>query len=58
MLIMTIAAARALIDLDMPLEEIAKKAMNIASDICMYFLSLTTASSRYTNKNFIIETLD
>lgn len=58
MLIMTIAAARALIDLDMPLEEIAKKAMNIASDICMYFLSLTTSSSRYTNKNFIIEILD
>ncbi|TIM43604.1 MAG: ATP-dependent protease subunit HslV [Mesorhizobium sp.] len=42
-----LAAARALMDTDKDAEEIARKAMQIASDICVY-----------TNNNFIIETLD
>ena len=42
-----LAAARALIDTSMIAEEIARKAMQIASDICVY-----------TNNNFVIETLD
>ena len=39
--------ARALIDTDKDAEEIARKAMQIAADICVY-----------TNHNFVIETLD
>ncbi|MFK0686721.1 ATP-dependent protease subunit HslV [Mesorhizobium sp. IMUNJ 23033] len=42
-----LAAARALMDSDKNAEEIARKAMQIASDICVY-----------TNNNFVIETLD
>jgi ATP-dependent HslUV protease subunit HslV len=42
-----LAAARALIDTDKDAEEIARKAMQIASDICVY-----------TNNNFIVETID
>ena len=42
-----LAAARALIDTDKDAEEIARKAMQIASDICVY-----------TNNNFVVETLD
>jgi ATP-dependent HslUV protease, peptidase subunit HslV len=42
-----LAAARALIDTDKDAEEIARKAMQIAADICVY-----------TNNNFVIETLD
>jgi ATP-dependent HslUV protease subunit HslV len=42
-----LAAARALIDTDIDAEEIARRAMKIASEICVY-----------TNDNFIIETLD
>lgn len=43
-----LAAARALIDRDdMSAEEIARKAMTIAADICVY-----------TNHNFVFETLD
>jgi ATP-dependent protease HslVU, peptidase subunit len=41
-----LAAARALIDTDLSAEEIAKKAMKIAGDICIY-----------TNENVVIETL-
>jgi ATP-dependent HslUV protease subunit HslV len=42
------AAARALLDFpDLSAEEVAKKAMNIASDMCIY-----------TNKEFLIECLD
>ena len=41
-----LAAARALIDLDLPAEAIARKAMKIAADICIY-----------TNENVVIETL-
>jgi len=41
-----LAAARALIDQDMDLVDIAKKAMQVAADICVY-----------TNENVIIETL-
>jgi len=41
-----LAAARALIDLDMSAEEIARKAMKIAGDICIY-----------TNENVVLETL-
>lgn len=41
-----LAAARALIDLDMSAEEIARKAMKIAGDICIY-----------TNQTFTIEEL-
>mmetsp|Transcript_4796 Transcript_4796/g.5194 ORF Transcript_4796/g.5194 Transcript_4796/m.5194 type:complete len:178 (-) Transcript_4796:26-559(-) len=40
------AAARALIDSDLSAEEICKKAMTIAADMCVY-----------TNHNFITETL-
>ncbi|MFZ1773569.1 MAG: ATP-dependent protease subunit HslV [Rhizobiaceae bacterium] len=42
-----LAAARALIDTDMSAEDIARKAMQIASEICVY-----------TNSSFVIETLD
>jgi ATP-dependent HslUV protease, peptidase subunit HslV len=42
-----LAAARALIDTDLNAEEIARKAMRIAADICVY-----------TNHNFIVETLE
>jgi len=42
-----LAAARALIDTDKSAEEIARKAMQIAADICVY-----------TNHNFVVETLD
>ncbi|QKC93680.1 ATP-dependent protease subunit HslV [Mesorhizobium sp. NZP2298] len=42
-----LAAARALMDTDKDAEEIARKAMQIASDICVY-----------TNNNFVIEKLD
>lgn len=41
-----LAAARALIDTDLDAEAIARKAMAIAADICVY-----------TNTNFVIETL-
>lgn len=41
-----LAAARALIDLDLSAEDIARKAMKIASEICIY-----------TNANVVIETL-
>ena len=41
------AAARAMMDTDMPAEEIALKAMSIAADICVY-----------TNSNFVVETMD
>ncbi|SFN57694.1 HslV component of HslUV peptidase. Threonine peptidase. MEROPS family T01B [Mesorhizobium sp. NFR06] len=42
-----LAAARALLDTDKDAEEIARRAMQIASDICVY-----------TNNNFVVETLD
>jgi ATP-dependent HslUV protease subunit HslV len=42
-----LAAARALMDSDKDAEEIARKAMQIASDICVY-----------TNNNFVVETLE
>lgn len=42
-----LAAARALIDTDMEAEAIARKAMKIAADICVY-----------TNGNLTVETLD
>ena len=42
-----LAAARALMDTDKDAEEIARKAMQIAADICVY-----------TNHSFVIETLD
>ncbi|MDI6027471.1 ATP-dependent protease subunit HslV [Corticibacterium sp. UT-5YL-CI-8] len=42
-----LAAARALLDTDKDAEEIARKAMQIASEICVY-----------TNNNFVVETLD
>ncbi|HEU4985841.1 MAG TPA: ATP-dependent protease subunit HslV [Rhizobiaceae bacterium] len=42
-----LAAARALIDTDMDAEEIARRAMKIAADICVY-----------TNDNVIVETLN
>lgn len=41
------AAARALMDTDRSAEEVARRAMEIASEICVY-----------TNSNFVIETLD
>ena len=41
-----LAAARALYDLDLTAEEIARKAMAIAADICVY-----------TNSNVIVETI-
>ena len=44
----TLAAARALMSVDdMSAEEVAKKAMNVASDMCVY-----------TNKEFLSYTLD
>jgi len=42
-----LAAARALVDTDIDAEEIARRAMKIASEICVY-----------TNNSFIVETLD
>ncbi|CUW43466.1 ATP-dependent protease peptidase subunit [Brucella vulpis] len=42
-----LAAARALIETDKSAEEIARKSMNIAADICIY-----------TNHNIIVESLD
>ncbi len=42
-----LAAARALIDTDMDAEEIARRAMQIAADICVY-----------TNSSIVVETLD
>ena len=42
-----LAAARALMDTDMDAEEIARRAMKIASEICVY-----------TNSSFVIETID
>ncbi|MDR3493074.1 MAG: ATP-dependent protease subunit HslV [Ancalomicrobiaceae bacterium] len=42
-----LAAARALIDTDYSAEEIARRAMTIAGDICIY-----------TNHNVVVETLD
>ena len=42
-----LAAARALMDTDMGAEDIARKAMEIAADICVY-----------TNHSFVVETLD
>ena len=42
-----LAAARALVDTDIDAEEIARRAMKIASEICVY-----------TNNNFVVETLD
>jgi ATP-dependent HslUV protease subunit HslV len=41
-----LSAARALIDMDLSAEEIARKAMKIASEICVY-----------TNSNFVLEKL-
>ncbi len=41
-----LAAARALMDTDRDAEEIARKAMEIAADICVY-----------TNHNFVVETI-
>lgn len=41
------AAARALMESDKSAEEVARRAMEIASEICVY-----------TNSNFVIETLD
>lgn len=42
-----LAAARALIDTDMDAEDIARRAMQIAADICVY-----------TNQNVVMETLN
>ena len=42
-----LAAARALIDTEADAEEIARKAMNIAADICVY-----------TNHSILVETID
>lgn len=42
-----LAAARALVDMELSAEEIARKSMKIAADICVY-----------TNDNLIVETLD
>ena len=42
-----LAAARALMDTDKDAEEIARKAMQIAADICVY-----------TNHNVVVETID
>ena len=41
------AAARALMDTDLSAEDVARKAMSIAADICVY-----------TNGNVVVETLD
>jgi ATP-dependent HslUV protease subunit HslV len=42
-----LAAARALMDTDKSAEEIARRAMEIASDICVY-----------TNKSIVLESID
>jgi ATP-dependent HslUV protease, peptidase subunit HslV len=42
-----LAAARALMDSDLDAEQIARKAMTIAADICIY-----------TNHNFVVEVLE
>ncbi len=42
-----LAAARALIDMDLDAEDIARRALNIAADICVY-----------TNHNLTVETID
>ncbi len=42
-----LAAARALVDMDLEVEEIARRAMTIAAEICVY-----------TNEQFVIETLE
>lgn len=42
-----LAAARALADMELSAEEIARKSMKIAADICVY-----------TNENLVVETLD
>jgi ATP-dependent HslUV protease subunit HslV len=42
-----LAAARSLLDLDLTAEEIARRAMKIAADICIY-----------TNDNLVIESID
>jgi ATP-dependent HslUV protease subunit HslV len=42
-----LAAARALVDTDKSAEDIARKAMEIAADICIY-----------TNHNILVESLD
>ena len=42
-----LAAARALSDMDLSAEEIARKSMKIAADICVY-----------TNDNLVVETMD
>ena len=42
-----LAAARALYDTEMNAEEIARRAMKVAADICVY-----------TNENIVVETLD
>lgn len=42
-----LAAARALLDTDKDAEEIALRAMQIASEICVY-----------TNNNFVVETIE
>ncbi|MGE0231692.1 MAG: HslU--HslV peptidase proteolytic subunit, partial [Flavobacteriaceae bacterium] len=42
-----LAAARALMDSDLDAEAIARKAMAIAADICVF-----------TNKSLVVETLD
>ena len=42
-----LASARSLLDLDLSAEDIARRAMKIAADICVY-----------TNENIIIESLD
>src|SRR6266852_5438546 len=44
---MAVADARALVDLDLDAEAIARKAMKIAADICIY-----------TNENVVVETLE
>ena len=42
-----LAAARALSDMDLSAEDIARKSMKIAADICVY-----------TNDNLVVETMD
>jgi ATP-dependent HslUV protease subunit HslV len=42
-----LAAARALLDLDLSAEEIARRAMKIAAEICIY-----------TNENIVVESID
>ncbi len=42
-----LAAARALVDMDLDAEAIARKAMDIAADICVY-----------TNRNLVVESLE